>query len=212
MVFSMQICLLVLAWNHQLFVDDGLFTHHESLNTEYVRFIASMLMHLNVCKDVTNGLLMMKYAVNHFENFTNVHIAFFVAFMHTIISLGIEVTVIMVLCSFSNVLQVIMGYVSLSAIANIPKFFYGALHEHKMLKCAGHKLDITNYRHNNLTQHAPCHVKFMRFIQKSLRIFFVSFTYYFMPYVALLISFLTLEADKIKKVTNGSDVGQMGKK
>lgn len=192
MVYSLQICLLVLAWCHSLFADDGLFTHRESLNTEYVRFIASMLMHLNVGKDVTNGLLMMKYAVNHYENFTNVHIAFFVAFMHTIISLGIEVTVIMVLCSFSSVLQVIMGYVSLSAIANIPKFFYGALHEHKMLKCAGHKLDITNYRHDNLTRHAPFGIKLMRFLQKSLRIFFCSFTYYFMPYVALIISFITL--------------------
>ena len=30
-----------------------------------VRYIASLMMHLNVEKDVRNGLSMMKYAVNH---------------------------------------------------------------------------------------------------------------------------------------------------
>ena len=48
------------------------------------RFIAAMMMHLNVEKDVRNGLSMMKYAVNHYQNFHNVHVAFFIAFMLTI--------------------------------------------------------------------------------------------------------------------------------
>jgi len=158
-----------------------------------------MMMHLNINKDVTNGLHMMKYAVNHYQNFTNVHIAFFVASAHTVISLGIEVTVIMVLCSFSNSLKVIMGYVALSAIANIPKFFFGSLSQHKMLTCAGHKLDIKIYRRDNLTRLAPFGIKVMRFIQKTLRTFYVSFAYYFMPYVALIISFILLEEHEILK-------------
>ena len=48
------------------------------------RFIAAMMMHLNVSKDVRNGISMMKYAVNHYKNFNNVHIAFLIAFLLTI--------------------------------------------------------------------------------------------------------------------------------
>ena len=35
------------------------------------RFAATMFMHIAVEKDVNNGLQMMKYAVNHRENFVN---------------------------------------------------------------------------------------------------------------------------------------------
>jgi len=45
------------------------------------RFLASMLMHINVERDVKVGLNMMKYALNHRENFTNLYPAFFVGFL-----------------------------------------------------------------------------------------------------------------------------------
>ena len=116
MVFFIQICLIYLVWNYQLYVDPkhSLYTAHDDLNILYIRFIASILMHLRVTNDLINGLMMMKYAINHFDNFTNIHIAFLVSFVHTIITLVSEITVIMVLCSFTNIVKVVMGYVSLS--------------------------------------------------------------------------------------------------
>ena len=42
------------------------------LDDIYGRFITTMMMHLNVEKDVRHGILMMKYVVNHYENFRNV--------------------------------------------------------------------------------------------------------------------------------------------
>lgn len=68
------------------------------------RFIASMMMHLNVEKDVRNGLTMMKYVVNHFGNFRNYHVAFVNSFLLTFISLAVELTVILVLTSLHDVL------------------------------------------------------------------------------------------------------------
>ena len=85
------------------------------------------MMHLQVEKDIRNGLTMMKYAVNHYENFTNVQASFFIAFLHTFASLSIEVSVVLVLTSFKNVLEVIMKYVSLSALTNISRFYYNSL-------------------------------------------------------------------------------------
>lgn len=37
----------------------------EGIDILSARFIAGLLMHINVEKDVRNGLNMMKYAVNH---------------------------------------------------------------------------------------------------------------------------------------------------
>jgi len=44
-----------------------------------------------------------------------------------------------------------MKYVSLAAIVNIPKFYYGSLVEHKIQKliAGGVILKIKNYRHEN---------------------------------------------------------------
>ena len=108
------------------------------------RFIASMLMHINVEKDVRNGISMMKYVVNHHENFKNAHIAFFVAFLLAFSSFMVEFTVVLVLTSIKSTLEVIMKYVSLAAIANVPRFYFSSLVDHKLLVVAGHKLKITN--------------------------------------------------------------------
>ena len=101
------------------------------------RFIASMLMHINVEKDLRAGINMMKYASIHSENFTNVHAPFFIAFLLTVSSLAIELNVMLVLTSIPNVLGVIMKYVSLCAIQHLPRFYYGSLVGHKCLKFGG---------------------------------------------------------------------------
>lgn len=96
------------------------------------RFVASMMMHINVEKDVRGGINMMKYAVNHPDNFNNVMPSFFMALNATIISLIVEVNVMIILSSMPNILGVVMKYVSLAAIANIPRFYFASLVEHRM--------------------------------------------------------------------------------
>ena len=75
---------------------------------------------------------MMKYAVNHSENFNNVVPAFVMGLNATILSLIVEINVMIILSSMPNILGVVMKYVSLAAIANIPRFYYASLVEHKM--------------------------------------------------------------------------------
>jgi hypothetical protein len=118
----------------------------ESFEIICVRFIASMMMHLNVEKDLRNGISMMKYCVNHWKNFNYLGTAFTASFLLTITAILIEFTVIFVLISLPNILEVIMKYVSLAAIANIPRFYFGSLVDHKLLKANGHVLKLTNFR------------------------------------------------------------------
>lgn len=106
----------------------------------------------------------MKYAVNHYENFNNVHIAFLTGMLLAITSFLVEFTVVLVLSSIPSTLEVIMKYVSLAAIANIPRFYYASLIDHKLLAVAGHKIKIENRRCMQPLKDAPCYIKFYRFI------------------------------------------------
>ena len=124
----LQISLIFVVWvyafedNFTIFIPDEV----EVLTT---RFIASMMMHLQVEKDIRNGLNMMKYAVRHYERFNNVNMGFLIAFLHTVSCFLLEFSVILVLLSLQDVLQIIMKYVSLSAISNIPRFYYNSLYD-----------------------------------------------------------------------------------
>ena len=153
-----------MIWYNALANNNYIIIEKDGLGVICVRFIASMMMHLNVEKDVRNGISMMKYAVNHRENFVNLECGFFVAYLLTVCSFAVELTVILVLVSFTDVLKVVMGYVSLAAIANIPRFYYNSLVEHKLLNISKVTLDITKFRHTNPRENAPSSVHFMRFI------------------------------------------------
>jgi len=48
----------------------------DSLDMTIARFAASMFMHINVEKDVKNGISYMKYCLNHHHQFTNPYAAF----------------------------------------------------------------------------------------------------------------------------------------
>ena len=63
------------------------------------RFLASMMMHINVEKDVRNGIAMMKYVCNHHDHFTNVYPSFVIGFLLMIISLIVEINVMIILSS-----------------------------------------------------------------------------------------------------------------
>jgi len=121
----------------------------DKLDLMIARFMASMMMHINVEKDVRSGITMMKYAVNHEDNLTNVYPPFIIAFLLATVALIVEFNVMVILSSMTDILNVTMKYVSLAAIVNIPKFYYGSLVEHKIQKliAGGVTLKVTNYRH-----------------------------------------------------------------
>ena len=124
--------MILCVWKYAYDDDAFVVRPAESLDMMVARFVASMMMHINVEKDVRGGINMMKYAVNHPDNFNNVVPSFFMALVATIISLIVEVNVMIILSSMPNILGVVMKYVSLAAIANIPRFYFASLVEHRM--------------------------------------------------------------------------------
>ena len=183
--FVFIVCIWIYAWQTSTFM----ITPAATIDMIIARFLGSLMMHINVEKEIRAGLTMMKYAVNHHENFTNVYPAFVIAWSSVIINLTVEANVMIILSTLPNVMSVIMKYVSLAAIANIPKFYYASLLEHKMLKCCKENIKITNFRHNNPLAKAPLIIKLFRVIQKSLRTLFACISFYFNPFLAIFLNF-----------------------
>ena len=153
------------------------------------RFIASMFMHINTERDVRGGISMMKYAVNHHEHFTNVTPAFIIALLLTLCSFLVEINVMLILSSIGDVLNVIMKYVSLCAIAHLPRFYFSSLVANKASKFGSLTLKIHNYRYQNKLKDADWQIKLLRFVYKGWRLFFCSVSYYFMPFMMIFLNF-----------------------
>ena len=91
------------------------------------RFICSILMHLQVERDMRQGMRMMKYVVNQPFDFSNPRYAFLVALMQTIAGLGAEILCVIWLCSINTAIDVIIKFVALAKIANVDDFYAAAL-------------------------------------------------------------------------------------
>jgi hypothetical protein len=98
-VTLIQLLCVSLVWSYALTSAKFVRVPASSMSLIAARFLASMLMHINVEKDVQLGIQMMKYCANHYENFTNPHAAFFVAFLHFFVSLAVEINVIIIFTS-----------------------------------------------------------------------------------------------------------------
>jgi hypothetical protein len=181
--------MILCIWKYAITDNKFAVVPAESLDMMVARFVASMMMHINVEKDVRMGISMMKYAVNHSENFNNVIPAFVIGLHSTIISLIVEINVMIILSSLPNILGVVMKYVSLAAIANIPRFYYSSLVEHRMSMVNNVNLKVSKFRHQGILKEAPCHIIIMRFIYKCWRLLFISCSFYFMPFTAIFLNF-----------------------
>jgi hypothetical protein len=132
----------------------------------------------------------MKYSINHYGNFTTPYPAFFLAFLHFFVNIAVEVNVIIILTSIQDVLETLMKYVALAVASNIPKFYFNSLlSDNKMTKVNQKSILITKRR----TEHQPLKdanwsILFLRFVYKSVRILFCSFSYYFMPFMAIVLN------------------------
>ena len=110
------------------------------------RFLGSLMMHINIERDVRCSIDMMKFCVNHYDQFTNVTAAFSIALIWAIISLVIEFNVMVILSTMPDIIGVIMKYVSLAAISKIPRFYFNSLTEHKCLKIGGKLISKNKFR------------------------------------------------------------------
>lgn len=153
------------------------------------RFVCSILMHLQVEGDMRQGLVMMKYAINHPKEFSNPFYAFFVALMQSMGGLASEICCIVFLCSLTDPINIIIRFVAFASIGKIDNFYYAALPGDNKLKqneslCGD--IEIVNHR-REVTEKRAVSFYIGRFIFKSIRLLYASFIFYFLPYLAIFI-------------------------
>lgn len=146
-VQAIQFIMIICIWHFAITFDQFYVRPVDNIYMMVARFVASMFMHINVEKDVRAGINMMKYSLNHYKNFTNPYPPFFLGLIATILSVIVEINVMLILSNMTDCLNVINKYVSLSAVANIPRFYYASLVEHKMTCCKDLKIQVTKFRH-----------------------------------------------------------------
>ena len=142
-----QIVFIICIWSYARADTKFKIIPAHGLDMMIARFLGSLMMHMNVEKKIQDGLKMMKYASNHHDSFTNITPPFVIAWTSVCINLCVEANVMIILSTMPDVMNVIMKYVSLAAIANIPNYYYGSLADHKMMLCVKKPIHITNFRY-----------------------------------------------------------------
>ena len=173
------------------------------------RFLASLFMHICMEAEERRGLRMMKYAINHSEDFHNPYVAFLFGFVSVSINYMVEVCVILILTSKLNVMDVVMAYTGFFPIINLPYFYFETFRHRKICLMKDGKMDIANFevvesieltftkfRRDKPLEGASCGLKVLRFIYKTYKTYHNSFNFYFMPFSVIIINYKFMITDK----------------
>jgi len=102
------------------------------------------MMHLMVEPDISNGLRLMKYTVNHpfkFRNSKNsdgkliygaIIPPFFMGFAQAFVALNVEIVVILYLASLGGLMDIVIKFIALSAISRFDDIYASSLRDNKI--------------------------------------------------------------------------------
>jgi hypothetical protein len=112
------------------------------------------MMHLMVEPDISNGICIMKYVVNHplrFRhsknasgtlNYGGILPPFFMGFAQAFVAINVEIVVILYLASLDTLMDIVIKFIALSAIARFDDMYACSLRDNKIKAAAGKKLLI----------------------------------------------------------------------
>jgi len=134
----------------------------------------------------------MKYLANHYQDFINPKTAFAIGIMQCFGGLAAEILCIVYLTSITNTMDTVIKFMALASIAKVDDWYAGALQPDYILKKKV-KMPVRNFKKNiaSNSEHKNCLFMVLRFIYKTIRIFYCSWMYYFMPFTCIVIPYLT---------------------
>lgn len=91
------------------------------------RFICAIVLHMSLQEELKNGLMMMKFSLNHDFRFSNYKVAFLAGFLQTTILCIVELVNMLCILTASSMLDVVMNFMALAVIAEFDDTFYAAL-------------------------------------------------------------------------------------
>ena len=89
----------------------------------YIRFVAGMIMHVQVNREIVNGMRMMKYTVNHWWKFKFHRVAFLTGFLQMLAMVCITLVNYLVITISTNVIDIAKDFTALMIIADFDDIF-----------------------------------------------------------------------------------------
>lgn len=90
----------------------------------FARFICATILHLSLVDEVSHGLDMMKYSVNHSYKFVHYSMAFASGLLQTVSCLGVELANIGVLCGAEDTISIVFNFIALAIIAEFDNYVF----------------------------------------------------------------------------------------
>lgn len=180
------------------------------------RFVCTVILHLSLTDDVSLGLKMMKYAVNHPFKFNSCAMAWFCGFMQMTSTLGVELSNIGVILGANDTISIVFNFIAVAIIAEFDNYVFDSLTA-EPLKCivekrftvpafpiihtsskkcnpeeVGRIKDPQGKRYRlkiSMNERSWTNIT-MFIVYKILRAFYVSMFYYFLPFTTIILSTL----------------------
>ena len=135
---------------------------------------------------------MMKYLLNHRDDFSSPFNAFMIGLLQMLGGIGAEIGCIFYLSSINTPMDVIIRFIAMGSIAKVDDFYAGALPEDNRIKGSSKPLIVKYCRRDYQVEKSTMDTAYWigRMIYKSFRIIYASFVFYFMPYLILLMPYL----------------------
>lgn len=131
---------------------------------------------------------MMKYLANHHDAFSGILGPLLIATMQFMGAFFTEIINILVICSLPTIMEIIMNFIALGAISEIDNYYLASL-SICPLKCALEEPLVVTRKSSQL-KGRPWKPMMVHVIYRALRVFQVSFYYYFTPFLAVIFTYL----------------------
>ena len=110
------------------------YTYPASQTVVLARFMCSVVLHVSLNGDLSQGLTNMKYAINHDWKFVHYHIAWLCGFMQAFNVIVVELVAFMALLTYSSVDDVIKNFLALVVISHFGQYFFGAVRQDPLVQ------------------------------------------------------------------------------
>jgi len=188
-IWIIEMTLIAIILQSVVFSDPHFAIQTPSVDVYLTRFLATLLMHMELIEDVKQGLSMIKYLNTHPEEFSNTTIPFLCGLMQCTGGLGAEALNLFMLATRESVVLCITFFVAFHVLADIDKIYAEAICDFELLEAIEEPL---------VYQRRPKEIKFgdrtlkfkaMHLIQVCLNFLYNSVYYYYIPFAVNFIPY-----------------------
>lgn len=155
-----------------------------------VRIACSIAMHIFTYPEVKGAMIIMKYVVNHPENFYKYWIPFFIGYLQFQTAMFAEIVCVYLLSYQHTIEHCIVHFMALEIIVELPKVYFKSFsHDNNVTQVLDEHLIVTNKGSEMDFKKRDCLNKYLRILYKIFRGIYVSFVFYFIPFFVLAVQY-----------------------